>query len=222
MTDIDKTTYCLRAGERLDQLGAGGLKLIQRQDFFCLGEDSVLLASFAAISGDDKVLELGCGNGGVLLLLHAKAPAACLHGVEIMPACADLAKRNVRLNGLEQQIKIFCDDARGFTPPPNDRKLYDKIICNPPYAPVGSGRLSPVAEKAAAIFQLHGGLADFFETSARLLKPEGRVFFVLPASSAEQGAEAAANCGLRLVQSKTYHEKRRSEKAVTLLEFRKD
>ena len=224
MSDIDKMTACLRAGERLDDLCAGGLKLIQRQDFFCLGEDSVLLADFAHISADDKVLELGCGNGGVLLLLHAKAPAAQLHGVEIMPACADLAKRNVRLNGLDKQIEIFCADARSFAPPTSNKALYDKydkIVCNPPYAPAGSGRLSPVAERSAAIFQLHGDLADFIKTSARLLKPEGRAFFVLPASSAEQGVEAAAGCGLKLIKSETRREKRRPGKAITLLEFHK-
>ena len=38
------------AGERIDDIGFGGLKLIQKPDEFCYGIDSVLLADFAAVN----------------------------------------------------------------------------------------------------------------------------------------------------------------------------
>lgn len=223
--------FSLRPQERLINLGVGGLRLIQRQDFFCPGEDSAWLAEFAEIAPHDRVLDMGCGNGAALFLIHAKAPAATLHGVEIMPACAELARRNVYLNNLDEPdkpdkaeakshggIKIFCADIRSFAPP-ETKTLYDKIVCNPPYAAAGSGRQSPVAEKAAAIFQLHGGLRDFFAAARRLLKPDGKAFFVLPFANAEQAVSAAAACGLRLTKSQIRQGKRHSDKALSLLEF---
>ncbi len=223
--------FRLRPQERLIDLGAGGLRLIQRQDFFCPGEDSALLAAFAEIEPRDRVLDMGCGNGAVLFLIHARAPAAELHGVEIMPACAELARRNIHLNNLADLdtpdmpdekshggIKIFCADIRSFAPPKSNA-LYDKIVCNPPYAAAGSGRQSPVAEKAAAIFQLHGDLKDFFAAARRLLKPNGKAFFVLPQANAEQGISAAAACGLRLTKFQTHRGERHPDKALSLLEF---
>ena len=221
MTAENKTALGLHPQERLVDLGVAGLRLIQRQDFFCPGEDSALLAAFAEISPADKVLELGCGNGSVLLLLYGKEPAATFHGVEIMPACASLAKRSVRLNNLEKNIKIFCDDARSFAPPQSDNSLYDKIICNPPYKVAGSGRISPVAERAAAIFQLNGSAADFLQAAARLLKKGGKAFFVLPENSAKEAVKSAEAVGLHLQRLQTHTGKRQSGKAICLLELEK-
>ena len=43
--------------ERVDEIGFGGLKLIQDTDMFCYGIDAVLLASFASRSSHKNVAE---------------------------------------------------------------------------------------------------------------------------------------------------------------------
>ena len=45
----------IRDGERLDEIGFGGLKLIQKPQDFCYGVDAVLLADFAASIAKKKL-----------------------------------------------------------------------------------------------------------------------------------------------------------------------
>ena len=47
-----------------------GLTLRQDDRFFKLGQDSVLLSSFAKPRRNAKVLDLGCGTGALALLVY--------------------------------------------------------------------------------------------------------------------------------------------------------
>ena len=192
LTDYQRSL--LKDDERLDDLYRCGLKLIQQPRYFCIGSDSVLLADFTEISEGERVLEVGCGNGGLIMLLYVKCPNACYTGIEVMENCADLARRNLLLNGLQEKIAIICGDFRRLpaelaktgvfqTTETNCRqKKYDKIICNPPYQPMSSKRISPVRERAAARFELNGTLAEFFVAAKALLTPNGGFSLVVPAA----------------------------------------
>ena len=59
----------IRDGERLDEIGFGGLKLIQKPQDFCYGVDAVLLADFAAQRRARRIADLGCGAGVLTVLL---------------------------------------------------------------------------------------------------------------------------------------------------------
>lgn len=182
----------LKDGERLDDLYRCGLKLIQQPRYFCIGSDSVLLADFAEILPREDVLDVGCGNGGMTLLLYVKCPQAHYTGVEVMANCADLARRNVLLNGLAKDIAIIDGDFRGLA---DGGKKYDKIICNPPYMPLSSKRLSSVAERAAARFELNGTLADFFRTARAVLRVDGSFNLVVPSARDDEVCRIAAENG---------------------------
>ena len=61
----------VREGERIDEIGFGGYKLIQKPEEFCYGVDSVLLSDFAASrmkEGADLVIDLGSGTGVIPLM----------------------------------------------------------------------------------------------------------------------------------------------------------
>ena len=65
-------TIKLNQGERLDDLQRNGYRIIQNTDIFCFGTDAVLLSAFATVRQDDKVLDLGCGNGIIPILMKAR------------------------------------------------------------------------------------------------------------------------------------------------------
>ena len=95
------------AGERIDDIGFGGLKLIQKPDEFCYGIDSVLLADFAAVnhgSADGPAADLGTGSGVVSLILSHKMKNTDIIAVEFQKRSADRARRTIALNGLEDRI----------------------------------------------------------------------------------------------------------------------
>ena len=102
----------LLPGERLDDLQCGGYRLIQRPDAFRFGTDSVLLADFAAPRPRTRAVDLGCGTGAVATLMAAHEPTLTVDAVELQPDVADMARRSVRLNRLEDRVSVFAGDMR--------------------------------------------------------------------------------------------------------------
>ena len=60
--------------ESLEDIGFGGLKLLQSEDGFRFGIDAVLLADFACSICPDagSVVDLGTGNGAVAFIMSHK------------------------------------------------------------------------------------------------------------------------------------------------------
>ncbi|MBQ3907317.1 MAG: methyltransferase, partial [Lachnospiraceae bacterium] len=125
-------TIVLKEKERLDDLQLSGLKIIQDPERFCFGMDAVLLSGFVRARQGDQLLDLGTGTGILPLLLSAKTQCAHLTGLEIQEESADMARRSVALNHLEERISIVSGDLKEagqiFAP-----ASFDCITCNPPY-----------------------------------------------------------------------------------------
>jgi len=115
-----------------DLLGYDGLKIIQRPDMFNFSLDSTLLADFAKPLGKTKkILDLGTGNAPIPLFLSLKTNAKIV-GVEIQKDVYEIAKRNISLNKLDNQIEIINDDIKGIHKK-YENSEFDLITCNPPF-----------------------------------------------------------------------------------------
>lgn len=167
----------LKENERIDDLQRNGYRIIQDSDRFCFGMDAVLLSGFAAVKDGARVLDLGTGTGIIPILLEAKTGAAHLTGLEIQADSADMARRSVALNGLEEKIDIVTGDikeaGRIF-----DAASFDVITCNPPYMIGRHGLKNPEDAKAIARHEILCTLEDVAEQTAKLLKPGGKFFLV--------------------------------------------
>ena len=167
----------LKENERIDDLQRNGYRIIQDPDRFCFGMDAVLLSGFATVKDGARVLDLGTGTGIIPLLLSAKTGAAHLTGLEIQADSADMARRSVALNGLEEKIDIVTGDikeaGRIF-----DAASFDVITCNPPYMIGRHGLKNPEDAKAIARHEILCTLEDVAEQTAKLLKPGGKFFMV--------------------------------------------
>ncbi len=163
--------------ERVDDLQYKGLKLIQKKAGFCFGVDAVLLANFADIRKNDRVLDLGTGTGIIAVLIAAKTSASAVTGLEIQQEMAEMAGRSVRLNGLEKVVDIVRGDIKNslelFGP-----SKFDAIVTNPPYMNQGGGLLNPLDTKAVSRHELLCTLEDIISASGRLLVPGGRFAMV--------------------------------------------
>lgn len=102
----------LKADERIDDLERNGYGIIQKKDGFCFGMDAVLLSGFINVLPGEKVLDLGTGTGIIPILLEAKTKGKAFTGLEIQAEIADMARRSVRLNGLEEKINIVTGDIK--------------------------------------------------------------------------------------------------------------
>ena len=97
---------------KLDDLQCSNLRIYQDTERFCFGMDAVLLSGFAKAAEGAQVLDLGTGTGIIPLLLSAKTKAAHFCALEIQEESADLARRSVTLNHLDDKIDIITGDIR--------------------------------------------------------------------------------------------------------------
>lgn len=174
---MSKQDIFLKENERIDDLQRNGYRMIQDPDRFCFGMDAVLLSGFAAVKDGARVLDLGTGTGIIPILLEAKTGAAHLTGLEIQADSADMAKRSVALNGLEEKIDIVTGDIKEAD------KLFgaasfDVITSNPPYMIGRHGLKNPEDAKAIARHEILCTLEDVVSQAARLLVPGGKFFLV--------------------------------------------
>ena len=167
----------LRDGESLDGLGSGDLRIIQSVTGFRHSMDAFLLAHFAAPRPTDRVLDLGCGNGAIGLLLAHRHPAVRVVGLEIQTVLADRALRGAHVNGLQGRVKIVEGDlrrVRALLPPEG----FDLIVCNPPYREVGRGRINPNPETSQAKHELSATLSEVVAAIRYTLAPKGRACLI--------------------------------------------
>ena len=135
-------TIELKPEERLDDLQRNGFKIIQNPGKFCFGMDAVLLSGFAKVKQGEKVLDLGTGTGIIPILLAGKTKAGHLTGLEIQEESADMARRSVLYNHLEDRVSIVEGDIKEagqlF-----DLASFDVITSNPPYMTGNHGLTNP-------------------------------------------------------------------------------
>ena len=170
----------MKEDETLEDLQLKGLVLLQKKQGFRFGMDAVLLAHFAAIREQDTVVDFGTGNGILPLLLIGRNKGTRFFGIEIQETSADLARRTMMLNQLEDRVSILhadAGDAEQFFSPCS----VDRIICNPPYGQPGSTLRSPFSDRAIARSQQQETLRRFFTAGFRILRGRGTFSLVYPA-----------------------------------------
>ena len=155
----------------------GGLKLIQNTDLLCVGTDAVYLANYVLKSNPKTVADFCTGNGIIPVLLSQKFKNAQIYGIEIQQTSADLAKRNVELNGLGDRVKIINDDIKNCNEYFKSGSV-DIITCNPPYMALGAGFKNPKDEKAAARHEIYIDINGVLCAAKRILKFGGEFYMV--------------------------------------------
>lgn len=167
----------LKERERIDELQRNGYKIIQNQKKFCFGMDAVLLSGFAKVKKGSVVLDLGTGTGIIPILLEAKTDASHLTGLEIQEESADMAKRSVALNQLEDKIDIRIGDIKEASTI-FGMASYDVVTCNPPYMIGEHGLQNDNMQKAIARHEVLCTFEDVARETASVLKPGGKFFLV--------------------------------------------
>lgn len=167
----------LLPGERIDDLQRNSYKIIQNKDKFCFGMDAVLLSGFTQVKPGEQVLDLGTGTGIIPILLEAKTEGKHFTGLEIQSESADMARRSVILNHLEEKIDIVSGDikeaSRIF-----GKASFNVITSNPPYMNDQHGLKNPELPKAIARHEILCNLEDVVREASALLKANGRFYLV--------------------------------------------
>ena len=104
---------------------------------------------FAVVKPGEKALDLGTGTGIIPILLEAKTEGRHFTGLEIQEESADMARRSVKYNHLEEKVEIVTGDIKEA----GSRfalASFDVVTSNPPYMNDAHGIKNP-GEDAKAI-----------------------------------------------------------------------
>ena len=168
----------LKKDEVIDDLEFEGLKIIQNNSWFKFGIDSVLLSDFSKnMKNNSFVLDIGTGTGIISILLSKKINVKKIIGIEIQPDVADMAKRSIKLNNLENKIEIINDNIKNIA---NyfSNNYFDSIVTNPPYQKNNTGLKSESKEKLISKHEIECNLEDVIKKSYKILKNKGEFYMV--------------------------------------------
>ena len=168
----------LKENERIDDLEFKDLKIIQNKDGFCFGIDSILLTDFAKnIKQNLNIIDLGTGTGIIPILLYGKTKNNKFVGIEIQEEVADMANRSIKLNSLENEIRILNMNILDLTKK-YKRGSFDVVTTNPPYKKINTGIVNENNKKLISRHEITASLEDFIRISSYLLKDLGEFYMV--------------------------------------------
>jgi tRNA1(Val) A37 N6-methylase TrmN6 len=154
-----------------------------------------MLAGLTSVEAEERVADLGAATGAVGLMMAARYPGIRLLLVERDPHLAELCRRNLALNGIEERARVVEADlfwpkrdrlAAGLEP-----GSLDLVVTNPPFFERQT-RPSPEPGRRSAHEMGGGGLAEWVESAADLLRPKGRLALIYRADRLEHCLAALA------------------------------
>jgi tRNA1Val (adenine37-N6)-methyltransferase len=204
--------------ERVDDLHRNGYMLIQDPERFCFGIDAVLLAGFAKMKPTEVALDMCTGTGVIPILMKGKTEGEQFVGVEIQPESAEMARRSVMLNYLENNIYIQEGDIKELD------KMYrlgsfDVVTCNPPYMPNGGGLQNDYTPKAIARHELLCTLEDVLMMADKMLRVGGRMYMVHRPTRLAEIFATSVKYNLEPKRMRLVHPTVDREPSLVLIEF---
>ena len=165
--------------ECLDDLQLNSLFLIQKQCGFKFGIDAVLLSSIVRADKNEIVFDLCSGTGVIPILLSAKIQAKGYVAIEIDEDMADMARRSVCLNNLEDLIEVRCMDVKEITKADVFQAGEADVICvNPPYFKKGCAIVNEDLKKNIARHEVCLNLEELMISVQYLLKDKGTLYMI--------------------------------------------
>ncbi len=177
-----------------DRVLGGRVVLAQPKKGYRAGLDAALLAAACDAGPGQRVLEAGCGPGAALLAAAIRRPQPSFVGLERAPQALDLARRNVRANGLEPRVDILEADVGqpfsrlGLAP-------FDAVMANPPFFDDPNALRAPDPAKTQA-WMAEGGLSAWTGFLTKAVREGGSLTIIHRADRlADLLALLAPKCG---------------------------
>lgn len=205
-----------------DLVGYKNLKIFQNTEWFSFSLDSVLLPNFVTINKNiELVMDLGCGNAPIPLILSTKTDAKII-GVEIQKDSYDLAMKSILYNHLEDKIELLNIDMKQL------RNIYssdsvDVITCNPPYFKyLETSNLNEDEHKVIARHEKMITLEDIVLLARYLLKNNGVLAMIHRTDRLIEIINLFQKYGLEVKKLRFVYPKLNSESNMVLIEGRKN
>ena len=169
-----------------------------RQDSSALGATSATSALYSYIISRNypaklRVLEAGSGCGILSIMLALANPDWDISGIEIQPQLHALAEANAA--ALKLKINFSEADLRAY----KCEQPYDLIVSNPPWQKLGSGLISPNAERAICRSEMLCTMQDIFALCHRTLTQSKEAILLYPHTRQTELQTLAEASGMKIL-----------------------
>ena len=178
-----------------DHFFNGNIILNQSQSGYRFSIDAVILSHLATPEPGESVLDLGCGCGVIPIMMAYRHADIRVIGVEIQSSLAGLARKNVVDNRMTDRIRIVHKDMNTLSPSDIGGRV-DRVVTNPPYRKLDSGRINADGEQAVARHELKINLERVLLTAHRMLYMSGRFCIIYPSVRAVDLLSVMRSVGL--------------------------
>ncbi|MBE7467620.1 MAG: N-6 DNA methylase [Anaerolineales bacterium] len=162
------------------------------------------MAQLVQIQADNHVADLACGSGSYLIATLQPDKAVILIGFEISGNWARLAWTNAILHGLSpERFNIYPHSSLQGATPPDEEKLYQRLLMNPAF---GNSESSVLVKQALG----NEATATASETvltelAIKRLADNGRGMVLVPTGVLFRNSTAERTLRRRLVETCTLH-----------------
>ncbi len=191
----------------------GNIKICQPKEGYRFSVDALILAHFINLKRIKTIVDVGAGTGIIGIVLAKKYPEAKVTMIEIQPDISELAKESLRINKMENRIRVLCSDAKEF-----NETGFDLIVSNPPFRRAGTGRISPKEIKALARHEISLTITDIAKIGQRVLRNRGRLCMIHLPERLTEIVRVMSRHGLEIKRLRFVHSKSDSEAKMVLVE----
>lgn len=174
-----------------DHIFCRSVELTQPQDGYRFGSDAVLLAA-SINTKQGRLLDMGAGVGAVGLGAGWRHPELQITAVEKDPFLVQLLLYNIQQNHMDGRIRALAGDVSAL--PVLLHNSFDHVVANPPFHQA-TGTRPPNKRKALANIGDGLTLSAWVECALAVLKPKGRLTFIIRADRGDEVITALRNGG---------------------------
>ncbi len=205
-----------------DLLDYSNLKIVQDDDYFNFSLDSVLLPNFIKINSSvKKILDLGTGNAPIPMILSTMTDAE-LYGIELQKDIYYLAVESLKINHLENRIKIINDNMK-YLDKYFEPNSFDIILSNPPYFKLNEkSNINNNIQKTIARHEKEITLKELVEIAKKYLKNNGTFAIVHRTDRLIEIIEEFRKNNIEPKRIQIIYPKENTESNMVLIEGRKN
>ena len=192
-----------------------------------LSTDAVLLGAWTADLLKDKkfsaILDIGTGTGILALIMAQNFTNAKVDAVDIDDGAIHDASLNFSASPYKDRLTLIKEDISTFGLENsygncrNDNRVYELIICNPPYFDFSAELADDSRKNARCNVSLSADA--LFSSIARLMADDGRACIIIPVEQEKSYLTVAQKCGLIAADRVMVRSKKDKEPYVILLGF---